>query len=186
VNDIKNLKKIIGTLEGQANQITKFSGLLSAVNDVRVEIESSKEILKDTSNNHKQFLTDSNNRFDDISKRLAAIEKTLVDHEQEQARTSQNLSALDFVTPSQFQLGKKESDTVIIERFNELDRKNRQFLTDINDKFNELDRKTVESGKLYQSSLKKLRVALFLGVVIIVGTVALLTVGLDLFGWHPS
>ena len=77
MTDLKKLDEIIASLEKQAEKVTEFNGVLSAVNAARTQIESSKDIFKSASDDHKRFSIDSRNKFDEINNSIVSIDEAL-------------------------------------------------------------------------------------------------------------
>jgi hypothetical protein len=115
VNDIEKLSQVIGSLEEQSTRVIEFNGILASVNEARLEIESSKTILKNTSAEHQQFSTDVDKKYDGFLKNLGVIEKKIADLEQRQDECLQKISDLNFLTPEKFDKCRKASDSAINE-----------------------------------------------------------------------
>jgi len=123
VNDIEKLSQVIGSLEEQSTQVIEFNGVLASINESRLEIESSKAILKKVSDDHQQFSTNINNKYDGFLKNLGVIGQRLVDLEAKQDECLQKISDLNILTPEMFEKGRKASDATIDQRISNLEGK---------------------------------------------------------------
>ena len=84
VNDVNKLKAAITNLENQAGKVKEFSGVLHAVNEARIEIDETKDVLKENANDTKQFLNDSRSSFDQLNICINSLEERLGKIEQNQ------------------------------------------------------------------------------------------------------
>ena len=84
VNDVNKLKAAITNLENQAGKVKEFSGVLHAVNEARIEIDETKDVLKENANDTKQFLNDSRSSFDQLNICVNSLEERLGKIEQNQ------------------------------------------------------------------------------------------------------
>lgn len=123
VSDIPKLNSIISSLEDQAKRVTEFSGLLSAVNEARTQIETSKDLLKTTHGEQKQIFGDFRNYFNELEKRLNDIEKDLDKIVGAQIRIIDEISSLDILSPQQFQEGLKTNANVTFEHLDKLEQR---------------------------------------------------------------
>jgi len=123
VNDIEKLSQVIGSLEEQSTQMSEFNGILASVKEARLEIESSKTILKKVSDDHQQFSRNIDIKYDGFHKNLGVIEQKLVDLEARQDECSQKISDLNILTPERFEKGRKASDAGIDQRIRDLEGK---------------------------------------------------------------
>ena len=123
MNDVNKLGAIISSLEDQARKVSEFSGLLSAVNDARKEIEMSKKFLEAGSTTSRLFLQDSVGHFDRLSRQLIALEKHLEQIQNAQHRASDQLMSLDILTPAVFAEASKASEILILDSFNKIEGK---------------------------------------------------------------
>jgi chromosome segregation ATPase len=122
-NDIKKLSQVISSLEENSTQVSEFNGILTSVNEARLAIESSKEILKKVSDDHQQSNTSINNKYDDFLKNLGVVEQRIIDLEAKQDECLQKISDLNILTPQRFEKGRKASNAAIDQRISDLESK---------------------------------------------------------------
>tara|TARA_R110002167_G_C12707254_1_gene655180 strand:- start:484 stop:966 length:483 start_codon:yes stop_codon:yes gene_type:complete len=154
VNDIEKLSQVISSLEDQSTQVSEFNGVVTSINETRLEIETSRAILKKVSDDHQQFSANINNKYDGFLKNLGVIEQRLVDLEAKQDECLQKISDLNILTPEKFEKGRKTSDAAIDQRISNLEGK-------------------IDSANLaHRSTIKKLTLVTSLGtLVLLVGAV---------------
>ncbi|MDF1629117.1 MAG: hypothetical protein P1U78_04895 [Alcanivoracaceae bacterium] len=137
MDDIKKLSRIISNLESQANQVSEFNGLLSAINAAREEIEASGNALKVASDEHKKFVDDNREAISGLGERVESfdsdfrrfvnahkdgssallarfesVDEVLERSACEQAKIAEKIFASDFLSPQEFHsaLGKVEEN----------------------------------------------------------------------------
>lgn len=179
MNDLQKLKRIIGSLEEQASQVTEFNGILQAINDSRSEIDASKVALSSLSNEQKKLINESYTRFDDFEKRFSDLEKklnhlesgletvlrtigdqkTLSPDQFEHGRDKilLKLTELTFLTPSQYEAGRRASNEAL------------------NHTTNELAQSIEKASRAHQASLKSLKVMSAWGMITLAGGIIYLT-----------
>jgi hypothetical protein len=156
VNDIEKLSQVIGSLEEQAEQVTEFNGILASVDEARSEIESSKTILKQASDGHKQLSDDIDSKLDGLLKALGVIDQKLVNLEQKQDICLQRILDLKFLTPEQFEDGRKASEVTI------------------NDNMRSLEQKIDKANQAHLASLKVIKIFSIFGTLLLAGSIAFL------------
>ena len=196
VNDIEKLSQVIDSLEEQAEQVTEFNGILASVDEARSEIESSKTILKQASDGHKQLSDDIDSKLDGLLKALGVIDQKLVNLEQKQDNCLQRILDLKFLTPEQFEDGRKASEVTINDNVRSLKQKqdnclqriqDLRFLTPeqfedarkasevtINDNMRSLEQKIDKANQAHLASLKVIKIFSIFGTLLLAGSIAFL------------
>jgi chromosome segregation ATPase len=122
VNDVNKLKAAITNLENQAGKVKEFSGVLHAVNEARIEIDETKDVLKENANDTKQFLNDSRSSFDQLNICVNSLEERLGKIEQNQIELRESINSLDIVSPEDLVKLKGEIGFVVTENVDSLKR----------------------------------------------------------------
>lgn len=100
MNDIQKLNSIISSLEDQARQVTEFSGLLSAVNEARMQFEASQEQLQIAINEQKDFVTENRTALGRLEMRVDSLGNGFEEFGRNQA---------NFMTENRNTLGRLEA-----------------------------------------------------------------------------
>lgn len=122
VSDLNKLKAAITNLENQAEKVKEFSGVLYAVNEARIEIDETKDVLKDNAKETKQFLNHSQSSFNQLNTRVASLEERLGKVEQNQIELRESVKSLDIVSPEDLVKLKREIGLVVVENIESLKR----------------------------------------------------------------
>jgi hypothetical protein len=156
VNDIEKLSRVIGSLEEQAGQVTEFNGILASVDEARSEIESSKTILKQASDEHQQLSSNVDSKLDGLLKALGIIDQKLTNLEQIQDKCLQSILDQKFLTPEKFDEGRMASDAAI------------------SDSVQNFGGKIDEVNQTHQASLKTIKFLIIFSTLVLVGVIAFL------------
>jgi len=156
VNDLEKLNKVIGSLEEQASRVSEFNGILQSINEARTEIESIKAVLNSLTNEQRQLIADSYSKFNEFDKRLYDLERKLSGLEQIQENVLQKIVDLKFLTPEQYEQGRRASDTSLNESVS--------FLTE----------KMEEGNQKHHDSFKSFKIFTVSGLLVLAGTIAFL------------
>lgn len=108
MNDVNKLKTVITSLEDQAKKVNEFSGVLSAVDEARKEIDKTKSVLQENAKDSKQFLDDSQKSFNQLNTRVTSLEERLGKIEQNQVHLRETVTSLDIVSPADLAKLKEE------------------------------------------------------------------------------
>lgn len=122
MSDVNKLKAVITNLENQAEKVTEFSGVLSAVNEARIQIDDTKNVLKDNAKESRQFLNESQSSFNQLNTRAASLEERLAKIEQNQIQLRESINSLDIVSPEDLVKLKGEIGLVVTENIDSLKR----------------------------------------------------------------
>jgi len=122
VNDINKLKAAITNLENQAEKVNEFSGVLHAVNEARIEIDETKDVLKENAKETKEFLNDSRLSFKQFNICVDYLEERLGKIEQNQIELRESINSLDIVSPEDLAKLKGEVGFVVTENIDSLKR----------------------------------------------------------------
>lgn len=112
MSDVDKLKMVITSLEVQAKKVNEFSGVLSAINDARNEIDETKSVLQENTKDSKQFLDDSQKGFNQLNTRVASLEERLGKIERDQIQLRELIKDLDIVSPKDLLSLKEEIELV--------------------------------------------------------------------------
>ena len=176
MNDIKRLNEVIESLEQQSSKVSKFNGVLEAVNAAKEDISSAKETLSNLANEQQTLVTESYKRFEEYGKRLTELESKLAALEGNQEETLRNLSDLSFVTPNQFEAGLdkillRQSELKFLTPAQYEEGRNESEKAIINGVTQQSDRITVALSN-QESAIKSLRMIVFWGMFLIAGGIA--------------
>ena len=122
VNDVNKLKAAITNLENQGGKVKEFSGVLHAVNEARIEIDETKDVLKENAKDTKQFLNDSRSSFNQLNICVDYLEERLGKIEQNQIELRESINSLDIVSPEDLVKLKGEIGFVVTENVDSLKR----------------------------------------------------------------
>ena len=122
VNDINKLKAAITNLKNQAEKVNEFSGVLHAVNEARIEIDETKDVLKENAKETKEFLNDSRSSFKQLNICVDYLEERLGKIEQNQIELRESINSLDIVYPEDLVKLKGEIGLVVTENIDSLKR----------------------------------------------------------------
>lgn len=103
VSDIRQLQKVIHSLEEEASKVSQFNGVLDRIDEAKSEVLSAKAALVVLSQKQEGFASQITSSFEVNSERLGELEKKLVSLERNQKRAIVALSELDVLTPKQFE-----------------------------------------------------------------------------------
>jgi hypothetical protein len=156
VNDMEKLGQVIGSLEEQAEQVAEFNGILASVDEARSEIESSKTILQETSDGYKQLSAAIDSKLDGLLKALEVINLRLANLEQKQDNCLQKIQDLKFLTPENYEDGRKASEATI------------------NDSVRSLEQKIDKANQAHMASLKVIKIFSIFGTLFLAGSIAFL------------
>ena len=156
VNDIERLSQVIGRLEEQAEQVTEFNGILASVDEARSEIESSKTILQETADGYKQLSAAIDSKLDGLLKALEVINLRLANLEQKQDNCLQKIQELKFLTPENYEDGRKAIEAIL------------------NDGVRGLEQKIDNTNQANLASLKVIKTFTILGTILLAGGIVLL------------
>jgi hypothetical protein len=123
VNDVEKLNQVIGSLEENAERVSEFNGVVASVNEARIEIEASKEILKHSSAEHQNISANTDLKFDELLKKMENINQKMIMMEKKQDKFIQNMSDGDILTLERYKEGHKASDAAINEKMRGLEQK---------------------------------------------------------------
>lgn len=129
MDDIRKLENIIDVLEGQAKQVTEYSGLLSAVNDARSSVNDAitgiaqnASVLQSSTDEVKGFVSENRNHLTRVNESIAALDRdqksAANDHRDQLNRLNSDLESL-----------KGEHNTFAAENKDQLDRLNSQLVS---------------------------------------------------------
>ena len=120
MTEIEKLKKVIDSLEEQANEVASFNGVLGSIKELRDELEriskiSVKALDEATGNSNvsKSFLEGYKSNFQELEKRMAALELSI-------EKVMSQVHSMDFVSSSQFDNHVKDSSNVLEKNFEAL------------------------------------------------------------------
>jgi len=120
VTEIEKLKNVIDSLEEQANEVASFNGVLGSIKELRDELEriskiSVKALDEATGNSNisKSFLEGYISNFQELEKRMAALELSI-------EKVMNQVHSMDFVSSSQFDNHVKDSTNVLEKNFEAL------------------------------------------------------------------
>ena len=99
MSDVNKLKTVISSLEDQAEKVKEFSGVLSAVDKARKEIDETKGVLKENAKDSKQLLDDSQKSFNQLNSRMTSLEERLGKVERDQVQLRELIGSLDIASP---------------------------------------------------------------------------------------
>ncbi|MBE0471859.1 MAG: hypothetical protein IBX55_20410 [Methyloprofundus sp.] len=120
MKEILKLNKIVSSLEDQAKQVTEFNGLLTSINEVRVQLDSNKAQLYEATKAHERLIKDNRDNSKQLENKITGFEKQLDAIVREQLSTSERIGALDILSPKDFSKGLRASDKTIIEHLSRL------------------------------------------------------------------
>ena len=120
MTEIDKLKKVIDSLEEQANEVANFNGVLGSIKELRDELEriskngvQALEEATSNSNASKSFLEGYKSNFQELEKRIAALELSI-------EKVMNQIHSIDFVSSSQFASYVKDSSNVLEKNFEAL------------------------------------------------------------------
>ena len=82
-SDIEKLNSLVNDLEGQAQTLNEFNGLLTAVDKAHMEIVSTKELLEKTSEGYEQYaqhLRQNTSMFERLTDAIATLKLLTPEH----------------------------------------------------------------------------------------------------------
>ena len=120
VTEIDKLKKVIDSLEEQANEVANFNGVLSSIMELKNELERISKVgmqalneATSNSNFSKTYLEGYASNFQEIEKRMAAFELSI-------EKLKNQVHSMDFVSSSQFDTHVKDSNIFFEKNFEAL------------------------------------------------------------------
>jgi len=120
VTEIDKLKKVIDSLEEQANEVANFNGVLSSIMELKNELERISKVgmqalneATSNSNVSKTYLEGYASNFQEIEKRMAAFELSI-------EKLKNQVHSMDFVSSSQFDTHVKDSNNFFEKNFEAL------------------------------------------------------------------
>lgn len=120
MTEIDKLKKVIDSLEEQANEVANFNGVLSSIMELKNELERISKVgmqalneATSNSNVSKTYLEGYASNFQEIEKRMAAFELSI-------EKLKNQVHSMDFVSSSQFDTHVKDSNNFFEKNFEAL------------------------------------------------------------------
>ena len=178
MSDIQKLNKVIDSLEEQSARVNEFNGVLSAVNDAKAEIASTKETFAELATEQKGLVSEGYKRFEEYGDTLASIESKLSAMEGNQQRAISQLSKLKFVTPEQFEAGRDKILLRISEQSfvtpEQLDKAKNSLEKALAEQINQSNSRLEAVLAKQAQSIQSFRTVVVLGMLILAGGIAYL------------
>lgn len=178
MSDIEKLHKVINSLEEQSAKVYEFSGVLSALNSAKEQIEASRLAIGNLSNEQRELLSESYKNFEAYSSKITELEAQISKLKESNGQILSRVSELVFLTPEQFESGRdklllriSELKTVSPEEF---EQGRKAIEATVGEEFVALQQHVSTYSDRLASSIKTLIISVIIGTVLILSGLAFL------------
>ena len=106
MSDIEKLHKVIDSLEEQSAKVNEFSGVLSALNSAKEQIEGSKLTIGNLADEQRKLVSNSYKNFEAYGIKITEMEADLSQLKEANSQILSKVSELVFLAPEQFESGR--------------------------------------------------------------------------------
>lgn len=178
MSDIEKLHKVINSLEEQSAKVNEFSGVLSAINSAKEQIEGSRSIIGSLANEQGKLVSESYENFEAYGSKITELEAEISKLKESNGQILSRVSELVFLTPEQFESGRdklllriSELKVVSPEQF---EKGCKAIEATVNEEFVALQRHVTTYSARLDSSIRTLITSVIIGTVLILAGLAFL------------
>lgn len=178
MSDIEKLHRVIDSLEEQSAKVTEFSGVLSALNLAKDEIEASSSAIGNLADEQGKLISESHKNFEGYGRKINELEAEISKLEELNGQILNRVSELVFLTPEQFESGRdklllriSELKTVSPEQF---EQGNKAIESTVSEEFAALQGHVTTYSARLDASIRSLITTVIIGTVLILAGLAFL------------
>lgn len=178
MSDIEKLHKVINSLEEQSAKVNEFSGVLSALNSTKEQIEGSRSAIGNLANEQGKLVSESYKNFEAYGSKITELEAEISKLKESNGQILSRVSELVFLTPEQFESGRdklllriSELKTVSPEQF---EQGSKAIEATVSEEFAALHGHVTTYSARLDASIRSLITTVIIGTVLILAVLAFL------------